>query len=73
MKQFVPCYVACGGTELDGVDFIFTNKILKKFESLNIGFLKQELKELNQMLDKLFGANTFPMAHAFVDRMIRMN
>ena len=73
LKQFVPCYVACGGTELDGIDFIFTNKILKKFESLNIGFLKQELKELNQMLDKLFGSNTFPMAHAFVDRMIRMN
>ncbi len=73
LKQFVPCFVACGGTELDGIDFIFTNKILKKFESLNIGFLKQELKELNQMLDKLFGANTFPMAHAFVDRMIRMN
>jgi len=73
LKQFVPCFVACGGTELDGIDFIFTNKILKKFESLNIGFLKAELKELNAMLDKLFGANTFPMAHAFVDRMIRMN
>ena len=73
LKQFVPCFVACGGTELDGIDFIFTNKILKKFESLNIGFLKQELKELNAMLDKLFGSNTFPMAHAFVERMIRMN
>ena len=73
LKQFVPCFVACGGTELDGIDFIFTNKILKKFESLNIGFLKQELKELNQMLDKLFGTNTFPMARGFIDRMIRMN
>ena len=73
LKQFVPCFVACGGTELDGIDFIFTNKILKKFESLNIGFLKQELKELNQMLDKLFGTNTFPMARNFIDRMIRMN
>ena len=73
LKQFVPCYVACGGTELEGLDFIFTNKILKKFESLNIGFLKEELKELNQMLDKLFGAGTFPMAREFIDRMIRMN
>ncbi len=72
LKLFVPCFVACGGTELDGIDFIFTNKILKKFESLNIGFLKNELKELNQMLDKLFGTGTFPMAHAFVDRMLKM-
>ena len=73
LKKFVPCFVACGGTELDAIDFIFTNKILKKFESLNIGFLKQELKELNQMLDKLFGADQFPMAHNFVANLIRMS
>ena len=73
LKQFVPCYVACGGTELDGLDFIFTNKILKKFESLNIGFLKNELRELIQQLDKLFGAGSFPMAKNFIDRLIRMN
>ncbi len=73
LKKFVPCFVACGGTELDAIDFIFTNKILKKFESLNIGFLKQELKELKQMLIKLFGADQFPMAHKFVDNLIRMS
>lgn len=72
LKKFIPIYVGCGGTELDGLDFIFTNKILKKFESLNIGFLKNELKELNAMLDKLFGASNFPMAHNFVERLIRM-
>ncbi len=73
LRKFVPCFVACGGTELDAIDFIFTNKILKKFESLNIAFLKTELKELNQMLDKLFGADTFPMAHKFIDNMLRMS
>ena len=73
LKLFVPCFVACGGTELDGIDFIFTNKILKKFESLNIAFLKTELKELNSMLDRLFGEGTFPMAHKFVENMLRMN
>ena len=73
LKQFVPCYVACGGTEIDGIDFIFTNKILKKFESLNIGFLKNELRELIQQLDKLFGAGHFPLAKAFIDRLIRLN
>ena len=73
LKKFVPCFVACGGTELDAIDFIFTNKILKKFESLNIGFLKNELKELNQMLDRLFGADNFPMAHKFVANLIRMS
>lgn len=73
LKKFVPIFVACGGTELDGFDFIFTNKILKKFESLNIAFLKNELKELNSLLDKLFGKDTFPMAHNYVEGLIRMN
>lgn len=73
LKKFVPIYVGCGGTELDGFDFIFTNKILKKFESLNIGFLKNELKELNQLLDKMFGSDQFPMAHNYINNLIRMN
>ena len=73
LKQFIPVYVGCGGTELDGLDFIFTNKILKKFQSLNIGFLKDELKELENMLDKLYGKGTFKMAHNFIQTLIRMN
>ena len=73
LKQFIPVYVGCGGTELDGLDFIFTNKILKKFQSLNIGFLKDELKELEGMLDKLYGKGTFKMAHNFIQTLIRMN
>ena len=73
LTSFIPVYVACGGSELDGLDFIFTNKILKKFESLNIAFLKDECKELNGMLDKLYGKGTFKMAHAFIDNLIKMN
>jgi hypothetical protein len=73
LKQFIPVYVGCGGTELEGLDFIFTNKILKKFQSLNIGFLKDELKELEALLDKLYGKGTFKMAHNFIQTLIRMN
>ena len=73
MESFIPCYVACGGTELNGLDFILCNKILKKFESLNVAFLKDELKELNGMLDKLYGKGTFPMSHAYIDNLIKMN
>ena len=53
LETFIPVFVACGGKESDAFDFIFTNKILKKFESLNIAFFKDELKELNGQLDKL--------------------
>src|SRR5574344_251631 len=73
LNTFVPVYVACGGSELDGFDFIFTNKVLKKFESLNIGFLKDELRQLNTELDKLFGKNNFKMAHKYINNLLKMN
>jgi len=73
LDTFIPTYVACGGSELDGFDFIFTNKILKKFESLNIAFLKDELGQLNNELDKLFGKDSFKLAHNYIDNLIRNN
>ena len=72
LKIFIPVYVACGSTEVDGLDFIFTNKILKKFESLNLAFLRDELKQLHAELDKIFGKNTFKMAHAKIDELIKL-
>ena len=73
LETFIPVYVSCGGKEVDGFDFIFTNKILKKFESLNIAFLKDELKELNSYLDKTYGKGTFLMAHEYIDGLIKNN
>ena len=73
LETFIPVFVSCGGKEVDGFDFIFTNKILKKFESLNIAFFKDELKELNAQLDKLYGKNTFLMAHRYIDDLIKNN
>lgn len=73
LDTFIPVFVACGGTEADGFDFIFTNKVLKKFESLNIAFLKDELVELKGELNKLYGKNSFPMAQAYIDNLIHLN
>ena len=73
LEKFIPAYVACGGKESDGFDFIFTNKILKKFESLNIAFLKDELKELDVQLDKLYGKGNFQMAHTYIETLLKNN
>ena len=62
LNAFVPCYVATGGTELEGVDYIFATKILKKFESLNIAHLRDDLIELDSKLTKLFGKAEFQMS-----------
>ncbi|MBR5926091.1 MAG: AAA family ATPase, partial [Firmicutes bacterium] len=58
MKQlydFIPCYVACGGNEIDGLDYIIARKVLKKFESTNIAFVRDEIKGLVEYIDKTFG------------------
>ncbi len=64
MESFVPCYVACGGTELEAVDYVFESKILKKFEVLNVAFLRDELLALDQELTKLFGKGEFKRSKA---------
>ena len=73
LETFIPVYVGCGGKEVDGYDFIFTNKVLKKFEALNIAFLKDELKELDSQLDKMYGKGNFKMAHTYIEGLIKNN
>jgi hypothetical protein len=76
MKQlysFVPCYIAAGGTELEAFDFMFKTKILKKFEVLNVGFLKEELELLDVKLNELFGQDEFKLSHDKIRTLIKMS
>ena len=69
IKTFVPVYVACGGSELEGLDYIVTRKILRKFETLNLPFLQDELQELLVVFDRLFGKGQFKEAIAFINEL----
>ncbi len=76
MKQilaFIPCYVACGGSELEALDFVFKTKILKKFEVLNVSFLRDELVLLDEELTRLFGANEFKLSKDKIALLIKMS
>ncbi len=55
MKKFVPVLVACGGTELDGVDYFIARKILRKFEQLNVSYIRDEIDGFVKFLDTTFG------------------
>ena len=70
MKQihdFVPVYVAAGRSEIEGLDYMVTHKILRKFEALNLPFLQEELEELLVVLDRLFGKGQFKMAISYIN------
>lgn len=76
MKQigdFVPCFIACGGTEIQAVDFIIAKKVLRKFESLSLGFMKDELTKFNNYLDKTFGKNMMPISKQYVEYLKKNN
>ena len=55
MYDFIPVYVACGGTELDAMDYIVARKVLKKFESMNVTFVRDEISGLISYIEKTFG------------------
>ncbi len=73
IRDYVPCFIACGGTEQQAVDFIVAKKVLRKFESLSLGFMKDELTKLNTYLDRLFGKNTMPICKAYVELLKKNN
>ena len=55
LRDFVPAYVGCGGTELDGLDYVLARKVFRKFESLNLSYIRDEIDGLCAYLDELFG------------------
>lgn len=73
LKDFVPCYVACGGTEIDGIDFMFAKKILRKFESLGLGFIRDELDGLIDYLNHMYGAENFKISKKYLLRLKKMS
>ena len=72
MGLFVPVYVACGGDELDGIDYVMATKIFRKFESLNLSMLRDELRDLCTYLRKTFGANSMKESIAYLERLQKL-
>ena len=72
MNLFVPVYVACGGDELDGIDYILATKIFRKFESLNLPMLREELRELCAYMTKTFGKNKMNESIAYLERLQKL-
>jgi hypothetical protein len=76
MKQirlFTPVYMGCGFSEFDGLDYMLSFKILRKYESLNLTFLKKELDELILLIDKLFGKEQFKVSKSFIADLKKMS
>lgn len=69
MADFVPVYIACGGSELDALDYMIQRKILKKFESLNLSFARDEIGDLISFMEKHYGKTGLPMCKKYLMKL----
>ena len=73
MKKFVPVYVGCGGEEVDGVDYFIARKILRKFEQLNISYIRDEIDGFIEFLNKTFGKDKMKECIEYLTRLKKMS
>lgn len=69
LREFVPSFVACGGDEVAGIDYLIAHKILRKFEQLNLAYIKDEIDGLINYLEKLFGTGKTPECKTYLLRL----
>lgn len=69
LKSFVPVYVACGGTEKEGVDYMLATKVFRKFEGLNFSLIRDEIRPLIALLDSLFGKGEMKECVAYLQML----
>lgn len=72
LREFVPAFVGCGGTELDGLDYVLARKVFRKFESLNLSFIRDEIDGLCEYLDQLFGSENMFESKDYLRRLQKL-
>ncbi len=69
LEDFVPVYVACGGSKFGAVDYILTHKILRKLDERYEPYLVKQLANLKNSLNDIFGEGVFKQSIAKIDRL----
>lgn len=72
LNEFVPVYVGCGGTEIDGLDYVLCNKILRKFESLNLAYIRDEIDAYIDYLSINFGEENMTECKEYLQRLKKL-
>ena len=72
IREFIPVYVACGGKDIDGLDYVIAKKILRKFEQLNLSFIRDEIDGFIKYLDTLFGKENMKECKDYLNRLKKL-
>jgi len=72
MKQintFTSVYVACGGKEVEAIDYFIAKKILRKFEQLSVAFIRDEIDPFISFLNKKYGKDVMKECIEYLERI----
>lgn len=71
LHSFVATYVACGGTEVDAIDYYLARKVIYKFERLNLNAIRDEIQPFIKFLNSNFGENNFTECKEILNRILK--
>ena len=66
LKVFAPVYVACGGKEIEAIDYFIAKKILRKFDQLSVVLIRGEIDPFIAFLNKNFGKDVMKECIAYL-------
>ena len=69
MLKLVPIYMACGGDEVAGIDYFVARKIIRKFEQLNISYIRDEVDGFIDFLNNTFGQGKMKECIEYLNRL----
>ena len=72
MKQlniFSPVYVACGGKEIEAIDYFIARKVLRKFDQLSVAVIRDEIDPFISWLNKKFGKGVMKECIAYLTNL----
>ena len=72
MKQlntFSPVYVACGGKEIEAIDYFIAKKVLRKFDQLSVPVIRDEVDPFIAWLNKKFGKGVMKECIAYLTNL----
>ncbi len=60
IENFVPVYVALGGTKTEALDFIFSRKVMRKLQGKYDEYVKDGLTKMVRFINGLYGKDALP-------------
>lgn len=69
LKTFAPVYVACGGKEIEAIDYFIAKKILRKFDQLSVALIRDEIDPFINWLNKKFGKGVMKECIAYLTNL----